>query len=115
MERIKELRKSKNLNQVGLSLKLNVSQRMISSYEKGDSQPSIDTLKAMSKIFDTSVDYIIENTDIKTPIDRFAMDNLTPNEVKLLDIFKKLNRNQQQQAIGIVFALSQSENNIGSE
>ena len=105
MNRIKELRKEKNLNQVGLGMKLNVSQKMISAYESGTHQPSIETLKKMAAIFDTSVDYIIENTDIKNPIDRFAKNNLSVEEIQLLDIFKKLNKEQKQQAIGIVFAL----------
>ena len=61
MKRISMLRKEKHLNQVGLALKLNVSQKMISAYENGTHQPSIDTLIKMSDIFNVSVDYIIEN------------------------------------------------------
>ena len=43
MKRIAELRKEKHLNQIGLGLELNVSQKMISAYESGAHQPSIDT------------------------------------------------------------------------
>lgn len=38
------LRKEKGLSQISLSLKLNVSQKMISAYENGKSEPSIATL-----------------------------------------------------------------------
>ena len=58
MKRIAELRKEKYLNQTGLGLKLNVSQKMISAYENGTHQPSIDTLIKMSNIFGVSVDYL---------------------------------------------------------
>ena len=112
MKRIAELRKAKHLNQTGLGLILNVSQKMISAYESGAHQPSIETLKHMSDLFNVSVVYIIENTDIKTPIDEFAKNGLKENEIELLKLFKDLDKTEQQRAIGIVFALTQYENNI---
>lgn len=48
MNRIAMLRKEKGLSQISLSLKLNVSQKMISAYENGKSEPSIATLMQMS-------------------------------------------------------------------
>ncbi len=107
MRRIAELRKAKHLNQTGLGLLLNVSQKMISAYESGAHQPSIDTLKNMAALFNVSVDYLIENTDIKTPIDEFAKNGLNENEIELLKLFKNLDKLQQQRAIGIVFALAE--------
>jgi predicted transcriptional regulators len=62
MNRIAMLRKEKGLSQISLSLKLNVSQKMISAYENGKSEPSIATLMQMADIFNTSVDYIIGKT-----------------------------------------------------
>lgn len=103
MKRIAELRKSKNLNQTGLAMQLNVSQKMISAYENGTHQPSIETLKRMSEIFNVSVDYIIENTDIKTPADYFL--NKNQNEIDLLNIFKELSNASQQKAIGVLLAV----------
>ena len=50
MNRIAMLRKEKGLSQISLSLKLNVSQKMISAYENGKSEPSIATLMQMADI-----------------------------------------------------------------
>ncbi|MBQ7033194.1 MAG: helix-turn-helix transcriptional regulator [Clostridia bacterium] len=105
MERIAELRKSKHWNQVALAMKLNVSQYLISAYETGRHQPGIETLLQMAKLFNVSVDYIIGNTDIKTPIDAFAKDGLTEDEIELLSIFKTLTKKEQQRAIGMLLAL----------
>ncbi len=105
MKRIAELRKSAGLNQVGLALKLNVSQKMVSAYETGTHQPSVEILLQLSRIFNVSVDYIIENSDIKATADSFSKNGLTNSEVELLDLFKKLDKEQQSKAIGIVFAL----------
>ena len=109
MHRIAELRKSKNWNQVALAMKLNVSQYLISAYETGRHQPGIDALKQMAKLFNVSVDYIIGNTDIKTPVDTFAKENLTSDEVELLSIFKTLTKKEQQRAIGMLLALHSSD------
>ena len=107
MKRITELRKEKRLNQVGLALKLNVSQKMISAYENGSHQPSIDTLVHMSKIFGVSVDYIIGNSDIRTPAEKFSKDGLSGNEIELLDVYKQLDKEKQQKAIGMLLALKE--------
>lgn len=109
MKRIAELRKEKHLNQIGLGLKLNVSQKMISAYENGTHQPSIDTLIQMSNIFGVSVDYIIEKTDIRTPVEKLFKEGLTSNEIELLDMFKELDDEKQQKAWGILFALKNYE------
>lgn len=109
LERIAELRKEKHLNQIGLGLRLNVSQKMISAYENGTHQPSIDTLKHMADYFNVSVDYLIGNTDIRTPVDQLSKEGLSGNELQMLDIFKTLDNDEQQRAIGIVYALSQEK------
>ena len=41
MNRIAELRKEKHLNQIGLAMKLNISQYMVSAYETGRHQPGM--------------------------------------------------------------------------
>ena len=105
MKRIAELRKEEHLNQTGLGLKLNVSQKMISAYESGAHQPSIDTLIRMSEIFNVSVDYMIENSDIRMKAERLVKDGLTANEAELLELFNELDEKRQQRAIGIIFAL----------
>jgi len=105
MQRIAELRKAKQWNQVALALKLNVSQYFISAYATGRHQPSIEVLKQMAKLFNVSVDYIIENTDIKTPVDAFARNGLTEDEIELLSIFKELSEKEKQRAIGMLLLL----------
>ncbi len=105
MKRISMLRKEKHLNQVGLALKLNVSQKMISAYENGTHQPSIDTLIKMSGIFNVSVDYIIENSDIRMPAESIMQTGLSAEEIELLGIFREMDAKKRQKALGILFAL----------
>ena len=61
--RLKELRIESGFSQVDIAKKLNMSKMAISHWEKGNSEPSIEQLKILSRIFDVSVDYLIGNVD----------------------------------------------------
>ncbi len=61
MNKIKELRKSRGWNQTTLAKKLGTTQANISGWEKEKWQPDAETLKMMSRIFDVTIDYILDN------------------------------------------------------
>ncbi len=105
------LRKEKGISQIALSLKLNVSQKMISAYENGKSEPSITTLMQMADIFNTSVDYIIGYTNIRQPLDKTAQITLTEEECNLLNIFRTLSQKQQDIALGVIIGVLGSTKN----
>ena len=105
MKRIAELRKEKHLTQTSLAMKLNVTQNMISFYEKGKYQPGIEMLKDLSRIFDVSVDYLIENTDIRQRAEVLASNNSTTAEIAMSHIFKTLTEEEQRWAVGIIQAI----------
>lgn len=67
MNRIAELRKEKKISQISLGMKLNVSQKMISAYENGKNEPSIDLLMRMADIFHASIDYIVGYSENRYP------------------------------------------------
>ena len=108
MNRIAMLRK-KGLSQISLSLKLNVSQKMISAYENGKSEPSIATLMQMADIFNTSVDYIIGYTNIRQPIDKTVQMSLNEDECDLLGGYRELSAKQQNIALEVILGLLNSE------
>lgn len=58
-ERIKELRISKNLSQMQLAQKLNISQSAIAKWELGKTEPTASALIIMSKFFNETTDYIL--------------------------------------------------------
>jgi len=58
-QNIKALRMQKGLTQKELADLLHVTSQAVSRWEKGDVEPSIDTLNKMSKIFNRSIDEII--------------------------------------------------------
>ena len=56
---IKKLREEKNITQEQLAEKLNVTRQAVSNWEKGKTQPDIDTIIKISGILEVSVEEII--------------------------------------------------------
>ncbi|MEE0963500.1 MAG: helix-turn-helix transcriptional regulator [Ruminococcus bromii] len=106
MNRIAELRKEKGISQISLSLKLNLSQKMISAYETGKSEPSIATLKKLAELFNTSVDYIIGYSDIRQPLDKILQTELNNDECILINKYRSLPEKQKNISLGIILGLN---------
>ncbi len=57
--RIKEQRKEKGLTQKQLAKLLNKSETGVASWEQGLSEPCVNDLRLLCKIFDVSADYLL--------------------------------------------------------
>ncbi|MBZ4665243.1 helix-turn-helix transcriptional regulator [Mahella sp.] len=86
IERLKQLREAKNLTQLRLAMELNVSQETISGYEIGKAVPPAEMLVKLADTLDTSVDYILGRTDIKSTL---RASELSEQEAEILTILRK--------------------------
>lgn len=73
-ERIRQLRKERDLTMDMLVLDLNekfpnlkLNKSMLSRWESGQNEPSLENAKYLSMYFDVSLDYLIGLTDVRTP------------------------------------------------
>jgi len=66
MNRLKELRKLKQIKQIDLCKKLGVTQGALSGWENGKYEPDINSLKKLSQIFDVSIDFLLGHTEQAT-------------------------------------------------
>lgn len=62
-KRIRDLREDRDLTQKDIAEKLNCSQQVYSNYELGQRDVPTDILVKLSKLYNTSVDYMLEITD----------------------------------------------------
>src|SRR5690625_5047343 len=58
-ETLKKLRIEHNLTQENMAQKLMISRQAISRWEKGKTQPNIETLKIISKTFNVSINALL--------------------------------------------------------
>lgn len=63
--KLKELRKEKNISQEQLAKELNISRQAISKWESGKAYPDIDNLILLRKIFGVSLDELIMEEEEK--------------------------------------------------
>ena len=88
MNRLLELRTEKNLSQRAVAKSLYISQGTYNNWENGRTQPSIEQLIELSKLFSVSVDYLLGNTDEYGTV--HAGETLTSEERILLKRFRSL-------------------------
>ncbi len=60
-EKLVLLRKEKGLTQIDLAERLNVSRQAVSRWEVGASVPSTDNLKALSELYEVSLDCLLSD------------------------------------------------------
>ena len=63
-EKIKRYRKIFDLSQEQLAEKLNVSRQVVTKWENENGIPEISNLKALSNLFDVSIDYLLDDEKI---------------------------------------------------
>lgn len=64
-ERMKELRKEKNLRQEHLAVALDIGMATYCRYEQGKREPTASVLCRMADYYDVSVDYLLGRSDIR--------------------------------------------------
>lgn len=67
MLRIKEIRKQKRITAKELAEYVNVAESTMSLYENGKREPDFSTLLKISEFLETSIDYLLGNTETEKP------------------------------------------------
>ena len=118
MNRIAELRKEKKMSQISLGMKLNVSQKMVSAYENGKNEPSIDLLMRMADIFHASIVYIVGYSENRYPEHQISGTSYpSPSSQDMNRLFSDLSDRNKWIAHGVLLGLlaSQQDNSPQTE
>ncbi len=74
MNRLKEIREDHDLLQKDLAKILNISQRGYSHYETEDTNIPIEILKKLANYYNTSIDYLLYQTDERKSYSKSIID-----------------------------------------
>jgi transcriptional regulator with XRE-family HTH domain len=101
-DRLKDLRKSLNLNQGELAEKLELSRSAVSSYERGIREPDFDTLEKIADFFNVDKGYLLGEAEIRRrfiftersgyEFEKIIHDLMMTNSLELVEILSKLNK-----------------------
>ena len=90
LHNLRLLRNEKKISQQALADILGVTQPAIYKYETQKIEPDIETLRRMADYFETSVDYIVDHTDIRRKIEPTDRYDLNETEAEVIDGFRNL-------------------------
>ena len=87
-KKIAELRKKNNLSQEELAEKVGVARQTISKWEIGDTTPDINQVKIISKIFNISIDELVDNDINNLIVEKVSnTEKLAGITIKILKVF----------------------------
>lgn len=95
MKNLKQLRLEKNLSQQKLADILHISQQSVYKYENDITMPDIETLINIANFFETSIDYIVGQTNIPHKIEDRTDYSLNTSEQNLINKYRKLSPTQR--------------------
>lgn len=67
INRLKECREKIGISKQEAARRIGISQPAYLRYESGDRKPSLQTTKEIARVLNTSVDYLVGNSDDNTP------------------------------------------------
>lgn len=102
VKNLKLLRNKKGISQQQLADVIGTSQQSINKYENHNVEPDIRTLIAFADFFNTSVDYLIGNTEINHKIEPIYHYDLNGEESNLIQDFRSLTEKQKDSIIAVV-------------
>ena len=107
MERLKLLRDEKQISQQKLAEQIGTNQQNIHRYENGFYEPDIRTLKLLANCFNTSVDYLIGNTEIRNKVESVERFDLNEQESCLIERYRNLAGHEKRGINALIEALTE--------
>ena len=79
-DRLKQLRRDRDLTQQALADRLEISKSSINMYERGEREPGIQTLEAMADLFQVDMDYLIGKSSVPSrAAEALSLEPFAPN------------------------------------
>lgn len=67
MKNIKLIRVTKDFTQLKVQMQTGISQSVLSKYETGELMPTTENLLILSQFYNTSLDFLMDLTDERSP------------------------------------------------
>lgn len=108
---LKYLREQKGVYQKKVANDLNIETNTYGSWERGNTEPSIDMLIALAKYYEVSIDYLVgfENEDYTKVQAEKGEIFAGANEMHLLEILKVMDSNSKEEVLNFAQYLKSKE------
>ena len=104
-DRLRDLRESRNLKQTDVANALGISNKILSSYERNISMPTIDNLKNLCEYYNISADYLLQidvGKNIKSSQEAATLTALSQEQKQILSYYGRLNAEHKDAVRGLM-------------
>lgn len=104
-DRLRDLREARDLKQTEVAAQLGINNKILSSYERNISMPTIENLKILCEFYQVSADHLlqIELTKNQHGIsDSSDSVTLTPEQKRVLSYYSRLNSENREAVRGLM-------------
>lgn len=67
---MRRLRRARHYTQLSVHIKTGIDQSLLSKYERGERLPTVENLLLLAKLYNTSLDYLMDLTETQQPYPR---------------------------------------------
>ena len=106
-DRLKQCRLQHDFSQKYVAMTIGVSKPTVSQWENGVKRPSIENLISLAALYETTVDYLVGNTDDVDSI-RPQRELITAQERQLLALFRSFPENKRASVLQFLETMSES-------
>jgi transcriptional regulator with XRE-family HTH domain len=93
--RLRELRKSRGLSQQKLADYTKVTKSSINMYERGEREPSLETIETFADFFNVDMDYIIGTSEVPNKALVSDWEVMQQTNEEMADIYFKMRKNEK--------------------
>ena len=104
-DRLRDLREARNLKQTDVANALKISNKILSSYERNISLPTLDNLKNICKYYNVSADQLLDIELDKTIVpaeETNSLVSITSEQKRILSFYERLNPEDKDAVRGLM-------------
>lgn len=106
INRLKECREKLGISKQEAARRIGISQPAYLRYESGDRKPSLQTTKEIAKVLNTSVDYLISESDDSIPILLEINKNDNSELFRIVELCSQMDEKRQKRIISYINKLN---------
>lgn len=105
--RLKEARKASGLTQREVATYVGVNQNTYSYWENGKTKIDSESIAKLAKLFNVSIDYLLDGSPCKTNIENFISEKpaVRSDHEKLLGVYDSLDEQSKSQLMSVAYLI----------
>ncbi|MCK5731850.1 MAG: helix-turn-helix transcriptional regulator [Tenericutes bacterium] len=89
-EKLRNLRKQKNMSQEELANQLDISRQSVSKWESGLSMPDLENVIKLSELFEVSLDYLLKDRKSESEFNYYTVDTKEKKAMSKINILSMI-------------------------